>query len=338
MDRERNNHGLETKQTRAMEAVKQLFCGGMAGSLAKTVTAPLSRLAILFQVHSMVTTKDNRPKFAMSLTGGMKKIVEREGILSLWKGNGTSVLHRFPYSAINFYMYENMLDVMTGIQRPEEDEDTHFGQTQTDPSAFSRFVAGAIAGTTACISCYPLDLIRTRLTTSLPGQEHYKGIVDSMTKIVSEEGVAGLYSGLGPTLLVAVPNFAISYTVYGTLKEYALDDDLFYNLRKVDVESGEETLGFRLTLMCGASSGMLSTLVTFPFDTVRRRMQIQNLHIAPENRLTGRQQIMNLLRIEGIRGIYRGLTPELLKVVPMVGTMFVGYEFLKDKLNVKTNR
>ena len=40
----------------------------------------------------------------------------------------------------------------------------------------------------------------------------------------------GFYSGLGPTLLVAVPNLAISYTVYGTLKEYVLDDELFYKL------------------------------------------------------------------------------------------------------------
>ena len=76
-------------EPRGLIALKQLFCGGVAGSAAKTVTAPLSRLTILFQVHSLVTTKENRPKFAMNFTGGFKKIVEREGVLSLWKGNGT---------------------------------------------------------------------------------------------------------------------------------------------------------------------------------------------------------------------------------------------------------
>ena len=69
-------------ESRAIEALKQLFCGGMAGSVAKTVTAPLSRLTILYQVHPMVTTKEHRPKFSMTIHGGISKIIERGGILS----------------------------------------------------------------------------------------------------------------------------------------------------------------------------------------------------------------------------------------------------------------
>jgi len=151
------------------------------------------------------------------------------------------------------------------------------------------------------------------------------------------EGIAGFYSGLGPTLLVAVPNFAISYTIYGTLKEHVLDDDLFYNLRAVDADNGEPKLGFQLTLFCGALSGAVSTLVTFPFDTIRRRMQIQNLHVPEADRLTARQQAIGLIEREGFFAIYRGLTPEIIKVIPMVGTMFVVYEFAKDVLGVDKN-
>lgn len=323
---------------RPISALKHLFSGGIAGSVAKTVTAPLSRLTILFQVHSLVTTKENRPKYATSYTVGLKKIIERGGVLSLWKGNGTSVLHRFPFSAINFYVYENMLDITTEHRHLFETVSaTGGGRPTKDAPPLARMISGATAGCTACIVCYPLDLVRTRLTTELPGQEYYKGITDAFAKIVKSEGLSGLYAGIGPTLFVAVPNFAISYTVYGTLKEYVLDDDLFYNLRKVDVD-GQETLGLKLTLLCGAASGTLSTLVTFPFDTVRRRMQIQNLHVPVEKRLSGMGQIRMLMQNEGIRGIYRGLTPELLKVVPMVGTMFTVYEFLKVQLNVETGR
>jgi len=83
----------------------------------------------------------------------------------------------------------------------------------------SRFGAGAIAGCTAVMCCYPLDLVRTRLTTDLAHMEHYKGITDAIRKIVANEGFFGLYSGLTATLLVAVPSFAISYGVYGSLKE-----------------------------------------------------------------------------------------------------------------------
>lgn len=313
----------DKKPNSSSSALKHLFCGGVAGSTAKTVTAPLSRLTILYQVHSLVTTKENRPRFAMTYSEGVKKIIERGGVLSLWKGNVTSVIHRFPFSAINFYVYENMLGFLNerriakSIQNSSNGgtgNNNSGGEEDEDPSATIRMMAGGVAGCTACIACYPLDLVRTRLITELPGKENYKGIADAFTKIIKIEGFKGLYAGLGPTLFVAVPNFAISYSVYGTLKEYILDDDLFYNLRKVDVNSGEESLGFKLSLLCGAASGTLSTLVTFPFDTVRRRMQIQNLHIEEGKRLTGFQQIRGLLQHEGVKGLYRGLPPELFKV------------------------
>jgi len=283
----------------------------------------------------MVTTHENRPKFSTSIHSGIQKIIERGGVLSLWKGNGTSCIHRFPFSAINFFCYEQMLDVLTGAGRVDEDDHDYSSDQGYDaiPTLY-RFFAGSVAGSMACIACYPLDLVRTRLTTELPGHEHYTGITDAFTKILRKEGFFGLYSGLTPTLFVAVPSFAISYTVYGTLKEYVLDDDLFYNLRRIDDKSGQETLGLRATLLCGAASGTASTLVTFPFDTIRRRMQIQNLHIAEGDRLTTKQLTHRLFVKEGFRGLYRGLTPELLKVVPMVGTMFFVYEYLKRQLNV----
>jgi solute carrier family 25 (mitochondrial phosphate transporter), member 23/24/25/41 len=216
------------KKNRGSEAAKQLFCGGLAGSVAKTVTAPLSRLTILFQVHSLVTTKNHRPKFAMSISGGFQKIIERGGIISLWKGNMTSVLHRFPYSAINFYVYEHSMDLLSSYRRQqrfydEEDDDddeahqtagqlvrrlTSNHQMNNGPSRLEetmyKFTAGAMAGVCAVTACYPLDLIRTRLSTELEGREHYRGIVDAMVKIYRTEGILGFYAGIAPTLLVSV--------------------------------------------------------------------------------------------------------------------------------------
>jgi solute carrier family 25 phosphate transporter 23/24/25/41 len=359
-------------ESRTSEAVRQLLCGGVAGSVAKTVTAPFSRLTMLFQVHSMVTTKEHRPKFAMSLSAGLRKIIDRGGVFSLWRGNATSVLHRFPYSAINFYVYEHTLDALsemattaaaTAAAKPREERTETQGQLvrrmstvlmnknieEEERRVYSRqeleespplhkFLAGATAGSIACLGCYPLDLVRARLTTEMEGTRHYNGMFDAFRKITKTEGLMGFYSGVGPTLLVAVPNLAISYTVYGTLKEYTLDDELFYNMRKIDADSGEPKLGFFLTVTCGAASGILASLVTFPMDTIRRRMQIQALHFTPEERLTSVQQFHNLITKEGLGSLYRGLSPELLKVVPMVGTMFMVYEWTKDMLNVRHDR
>jgi hypothetical protein len=113
-------------------------------------------------------------------------------------------------------------------------------------------------------------------------------------------GPRGYYSGLGATLLVAIPNFAISFTAYGTLQEHVLEDDMrrvitttkTTTTTSFDINDGqpkktqetqeEPRLGFLATLFCGAASGMTSTILTYPCDTIRRRMQIQSLHIQTE--------------------------------------------------------
>ncbi|GMI11944.1 hypothetical protein TrRE_jg12035, partial [Triparma retinervis] len=196
--------------------MKQLFCGGVAGACAKTVTAPLSRIAMLYQVHSLVSTKGKvNPNYAEGVVDAGKKIIQREGPTAFWRGNGTSCLH----------------------------------------SAGRRFLAGATAGSSAVIFCYPLDLIRTRLTTQQPATpQAYKGITHAFVKIIQKEGFLGLYEGLGTTLCVAVPSFSISYMVYGSLKEYVLDDERFSNFRRID-SNGLMSLSALATLGIGALAG-----------------------------------------------------------------------------------
>ena len=105
---------VNNNTNKSTQALKQLFCGGVAGALAKTLTAPLSRLVILFQVHSLVSSKkSSAPQFATGAISGAQKILTREGAWAFWKGNGTSVLHRFPYSGINFFVYEKALQRLT---------------------------------------------------------------------------------------------------------------------------------------------------------------------------------------------------------------------------------
>jgi hypothetical protein len=306
--------------------LKQLFCGGMAGAVAKTVTAPLSRLAMLFQVHSLVSTKGSRnPEYANSLSEAARKVMTREGVAAFWKGNGTSVLHRFPYSAINFAVYEKS---NVAFSAALSDAGEH-------GSAAARFLSGAVAGSSAVVACYPLDLIRTRLTTQQPQTQHaYKGITDAVIRIYKYEGFAGFYSGLSATLCVAVPSFSISYMVYGSLKEYVLDDERFSNFRKIDNTSDNATMTIPATLLCGAASGSLTAIITYPMDVTRRRMQIQAQYVPVSQRMSASKHIKQIINVEGFKGLYRGILPELLKVTPFVGSTFLVYEVLRESFGM----
>lgn len=341
---------------------RQLVSGGVAGCVAKTLTAPLSRLTILFQVHSMVTTKPHAPAFSEGMVSGLRKIVGKEGFLAFWKGNMTSVVHRFPYSAINFHAYETVMRFL---------EESQSGQPAALSTSALRFLAGATAGGIATASCYPLDLVRTRLTTQL-GQPnstelYYRGIGHCLYRIGVDEGLLGLYKGLGVTLLVQIPNLAISYSMYGFLRDKALQrlglvevQSLGNNVtgggndaskstncstgssqsnKRAPIEASSKGGKTKVTLVnmaSGALSGVASTLVIYPLDVLRRRMQLQGLHRSQPGQKKGAlNEVLTILRVEGFAGMYRGLTPELCKIVPMVGCTFCVYEAMRDLLQVE---
>ncbi|KAF4030222.1 Mitochondrial carrier protein [Phytophthora infestans] len=322
------------------DAVKQLmrhgsvlFAGGVAGSVGKTVTAPLSRLTILFQVHSMVSTR-HTDRFSPTVSSAFTKVLKNEGALAFWKGNGASVLHRFPYSAVNFFTFEMVKNGIIAQNHPA------FAYN----SWTTMFVSGALAGATATVACYPIDLIRTRLATQLNTDIRYTGIRHAVQRISAEEGVLGLYRGMGATLMVAVPNLAVNFTLYESLKEYARSfrrNQALSGLTGVEREQAAEMYdGAHLcvtdTLVCGGTAGIASSLLTFPIDVVRRRLQISAIHAENAGiKPTPSGIASELLHTQGIRGFYRGLTPELMKVVPMVGITFGTFERLKKMLTVE---
>ncbi|GAB5029772.1 mitochondrial carrier family [Nannochloropsis oceanica] len=298
-----------------------LASGGIAGCVAKTMTAPLSRLTILFQVNSALHV-GGRPQYASGLLPALRKVMREEGFWAFWKGNGTSVLHRFPYAGINFYCYEKFKEAL-GDGSPRNE------------TPFTRLVAGACAGGVACSACYPLDLIRTRLTIQDEGpHKEYRSITHAFRKIAAVEGMGGLYRGLGTTLMVAVPNLAISYCIYGTMKEFIFHYK--YPTRDV-MEATLEEPHFVESLVCGATSGICSSLITYPMDVIRRRLQILGVHPGchrPGESVGPWNELRTIVRNEGATGLYRGLVPELLKVTPMVGCTFTTYELMKDVLGV----
>ena len=52
-------------------------------------------------------------QYSAGIVSSMRTIVKEEGLLALWKGNGTSMVHRFPYAAINFFTFETTLNTVS---------------------------------------------------------------------------------------------------------------------------------------------------------------------------------------------------------------------------------
>ncbi|KAJ7961356.1 Mitochondrial substrate carrier family protein [Quillaja saponaria] len=302
-----NNSKKTLNQQSQIGTVHQLLAGGIAGAFSKTCTAPLARLTILFQVQGMHSDVATLTK--PSIWHEASRIVNEEGFRAFWKGNLVTIVHRLPYSSVNFYAYEsykNLLHSLLGESR----------QGNTTANVCVHFVGGGLAGITAAASTYPLDLVRTRLAAQTNSM-YYRGIWHAFRTICREEGFLGLYKGLGATLLGVGPSIAISFSVYEGLRSSWQSQ-----------RPNDSTI--MVSLACGSLSGIASSTATFPLDLVRRRMQLEGAG--------GRAQVYNtglfgafghIIQNEGLRGLYRGILPEYYKVVPSVGIVFMTYESLK---------
>ena len=355
-----NNNKKKSRGHFTSETTKMLLAGGVAGAFSKSCTAPLARLTILKQLEGSNAvpgwTNSQAAKQDLGIIKSLRHIVQTEGVKALWKGNGVTIAHRLPYSAINFYTYENTLDFL------ENEVESRFKVKDYQAwEVTKRLAAGAFAGCFSCTLVYPLDLVRTRLAAqvslSTAPQEaasssfnsavagsnkvvsqqqqqqqqqhvqsppHYKGIVRSMKTIVSEEGVRGLYRGLPPTLVGVGPNLAINFAAYETLRNY-------FGNNTGDFGKDNPML---ISLACGSTSAVVSASATFPLDLVRRRMQMRDATRGD----TFLGVLKRVIKKEGFTGLYRGIYPEFAKVVPGVSITYATYELLKRLAGVDTGR
>ncbi|XP_068644073.1 uncharacterized protein [Aristolochia californica] len=300
------------QQQSKIGTVSQLLAGGIAGAVSKTCTAPLARLTILFQVqgmHSDVAKLQNA-----SIIREASRIVHEEGFRAFWRGNLVTIAHRLPYSSISFYAYErykNFFQSLLGLEGHREN---------VSADLCVRLLGGGLSGITAATLTYPLDLVRTRLAAQT-NVVYYRGISHTLYTICRDEGIKGLYKGLGATLLGVGPSIAISFSVYETLRSS------WQSRRPHDS-------CVLVSLACGSLSGIASSTATFPLDLVRRRMQLEGAGGQARVYKTGLLgTFQHIIRTEGFKGLYRGILPEYYKVVPSVGIVFMTYESIKMLLS-----
>lgn len=303
------------RQTDDKKALKLLFCGGVAGVIAKTAIAPLDRLKIHFQVQS--PTYNGYWGRLFGVFEAVHKTYLNKGVPGLYQGHLATIIRVFPYAALNYYSYEMIKEALTLRQR---------GSGSINDS-LKRLLAGSSAGLIAVTVTYPLDLIRSRL--AFQGQISGRSSLFETIRTLSKEGrqihdcrIRGLFQGYITTLLGIIPYSGISFLTYDSLKAFSRN------------QIGKD-IGPASTLLIGMISGAVGQTAAYPIDTIRRRAQVY--YTAPH--LSSRRTKMSYLLLvkdlyhtQGLRGFYVGLSVNFWKVAPASGISFIVYESLKRKL------
>ncbi|TMW61114.1 hypothetical protein Poli38472_013577 [Pythium oligandrum] len=278
--------------------MRLMLAGGSAGAFAKTVVAPFERVKIVCQTGESV-----------GMIQTTKTIFADEGVIGFWRGNLAACVRIIPHKAILFGCSDLYKETFRQM-------DNQYAGPKGSMPSWGAFVSGSMSGFTASILTYPLDLVRTRVSGNIGQNIRYKGIVNTLVVTVKEEGFRALFRGMGPTLLGSIPYEGIKFGSYDILKR----------MLPQDIDPRADFAG---KLICGGGAGMIATILTYPNDTVRRRLQMQGSGGAPRIYKNAWDCYVKLWKHEGFVVYYRGLLPTLVRAMPNMGVQFAMYDVFK---------
>jgi len=243
-----------------------------------------------------------------------RKLLRAEGARALFKGLSPALLRQSTYGSIRYGLYVPLRDALGA--------DAGVGAGAGGQLALGKkVVAGAAAGALASGIANPTDLVKVRMQTAgMLKEGKYRGVAHCFRQIVRDEGVVGLWTGVGPTMGRATALAAAELTTY---------DEVKLRLRL----SGTLQDGLPLHVSASFFSGFAATLASSPFDVVKSRVMGQPVDASGRGLLyRGTLDCLaQLIQNEGARSLYRGFWPNFGRIVPRVTIIFVALEQLKAK-------
>ncbi|KAJ1920167.1 ADP/ATP carrier protein [Mycoemilia scoparia] len=229
-----------------------LAAGGISAGVSKTIVAPIERVKLLLQVQasSDQIAADKRYKGIMD---AFRRIPQEQGAASLWRGNLSNVIRYFPTQALNF-AFKDKYKAMFPKYNPNTDFWKFFG---------ANMASGGLAGATSLFFVYPLDFARTRMAVDIGtgANRQFSGLSQCIGSIYKSDGIGGLYQGFGMSVAGIIVYRAAYFGGYDTLKQVVFKDNKNPN--------------FFASWMVAQTVTVAAGLVSYPFDTIRRRLMMQ---------------------------------------------------------------
>lgn len=233
---------------------KDFLAGGISAAVSKTVVAPIERVKLLLQVQhvSKQIAVDQRYK---GIVDAFVRIPREQGFLSFWRGNLANVIRYFPTQALNFAFKDKYKQVFLG----GVDKHTQFWRYFA-----GNLASGGAAGATSLCFVYPLDFARTRLAADVgkgTAEREYSGLANCLSKTFKSDGLGGLYRGFGVSVQGIIIYRAAYFGFYDTARGMLPDP---------------KNTPIVISWAIAQAVTTVAGIVSYPFDTVRRRMMMQS--------------------------------------------------------------
>lgn len=276
----------------AVAFAKDFLAGGISAAVSKTAVAPIERVKLLLQVQhaSKQITKENQYK---GIIDCFVRIPKEQGMVSFWRGNMANVIRYFPTQALNFAFKDVYKKVfMEGVDK----------KTQFWRYFVANLASGGAAGATSLCFVYPLDFARTRLAADVgkgPAEREFKGLVDCIGKTVKSDGIVGLYRGFGVSVQGIIIYRAAYFGFFDTAKGMLPDP---------------KNTPFLISWAIAQFVTTFAGIMSYPFDTVRRRMMMQSGRKAADQQYKGTIDCWaKIAKSEGTGAFFKGAFSNVLR-------------------------
>ncbi|PVU88602.1 hypothetical protein BB559_004001 [Furculomyces boomerangus] len=234
----------------------------------------------------------------------LKKSIANDGVLGLYKGTLSPLMGVGLCVSIQFFTMEHMKRTF------------HTKNNGLDLTMPQLFISGATAGIANSIVSGPVEHVRTRLQVQTAavggGKQLYSGTFDCIKQIYGQYGLLGLYKGQAPTL---VREF-FGYGAYFSAYEFLVQKELARTgLKRDQLPSWQVCL-------YGSAAGFSMWLSCYPIDAIKSKIQTDGF--GSSRKYNGMFDCLRkTLANEGVGGLFRGLSPCLLRAAPANAATFI---------------
>jgi len=267
------------------------LAGGISAAVSKTAVAPIERVKLLLQVQA-VNKQIAADKQYKGIIDCFVRIPKEQGFTAFWRGNLANVIRYFPTQALNFAFKDKYKQVFLGGVDKKTQFWRYFG---------GNLASGGAAGATSLCFVYPLDFARTRLAADVgkTGNREFNGLADCLKKIFKADGPLGLYRGF----VVSVQGIIIYRAAYFG----------FFDTAKGMLPDPKKTPIF-ISWMIAQAVTTVSGIISYPFDTIRRRMMMQSGKPAAERQYKNTIHCWTkVIKVEGTNALFKGAFSNVLR-------------------------
>ncbi|KAJ1411812.1 Mitochondrial substrate/solute carrier [Sesbania bispinosa] len=233
-----------------------------------------------------------------------KSIVSDRGLPALYRGITTNIASSAPISAVYTFTYESVKAALLPYLPKEY-------------YSFAHCVGGGCASIATSFIFTPSERIKQQMQV----RSHYHNCWDVLVGIIRKGGFSSLYAGWGAVLCRNIPHSIVKFYTYESLKQ-AMPSNIQSNTFQ--------------TLVCGGLAGSTAALFTTPFDVIKTRLQTQ-IPGSMNQYDSVLHALYKISKSEGLKGLYRGLTPRLIMYMSQGSLFFASYEFFKRVFSLEAS-